>query len=201
MKTNHRLVAALSVTVLGLAACERNAETASAGESGGATTNAQPGQSGSPPATPELRAGLWVVTTETDGMTSTVRMCLDAEVQRAMSVLGHQMAGAMCEENQISRGVGGGWNSRTVCDMGSGGRIVSEGVTTGDMNRAYRTETTSVTTGAAVPHMNGTSTSVMEGRHEGACPAGMSPGDIEAPGGIRFNMMEMSESAARMGPP
>ena len=118
-----------------------------------------------------------------------------------MSVLGSQMAGGACEESTVSPRPGGGWTVRSVCDMGSGGRVVSEGVTTGDLNSAYRTEMTSTTTGAAVPHMNRTVAQVVEGEHQGACPEGMAPGDLEAPGGIRFNMLEMAEMAGRAGAP
>lgn len=193
---------ALGAVVLILGACDRGGESAASGPAGPEPDDAPESAAAAPAANrPELRGGLWAVTSETDGMTSTVRMCLDADVQRRMSVLGHEMAGAMCEENQITPRPGGGWATRTVCDMGSGGRVVSEGVTTGDMTQAYRTEVTSTTTGAAVPHMNRTSTSVVEGRHQGPCPEGMTAGDLEAPGGIRFNMLEMSAAAARMGAP
>lgn len=192
--------ALLGVVALGLTACGRG-EPAGSEPAPGEPADAPEVAESAPAEGPELRAGLWTVTSDTDGMVSSIRMCVDAEVQRQMSVLGSQMAGGACEESTVTPHPGGGWAVRSICDMGSGGRVVSQGVTTGDMNAAYRTEMTSTTTGAAVPHMNRTVTSLMEGRHEGPCPDGMVPGDMEAPGGIRLNMLEMAEMAGRMGAP
>lgn len=186
--------------ILGLAACGREEPVVSE-PNGGEPADAPETAEAAPGAQPVLRDGLWVVASETDGMRSAMRMCVDAEVQARMSVLGSQMAGGACEESTVSPRPGGGWTVRSVCDMGSGGRVVSEGVTTGDLNSAYRTEMTSTTTGAAVPHMNRTVAQVVEGEHQGACPEGMAPGDLEAPGGIRFNMLEMAEMAGRAGAP
>ncbi|MEH6665116.1 MAG: DUF3617 family protein [Brevundimonas sp.] len=190
----------LGATVMGLSACDREAPAVSE-PAGGEPADAPEAAEAAPQGRPELREGLWVVVSETDGMRSAMRMCVDARVQERMSVLGSQMSGGACEEASVTPRAGGGWTVRSVCDMGSGGRVVSEGVTTGDLDSAYRTEMTSTTTGAAVPHMNRTVTQVVEGEHQGACPEGMAPGDLEAPGGIRFNMLEMAEMAGRSGAP
>lgn len=190
----------LGVAVVGLSACGRE-EPVVTEPGGGEPADAPESAEAAPDGRPELREGLWVVASETDGMRSAMRMCVDAGVQQRMSVLGSQMSGGACEESTVTPRPGGGWTVRSVCDMGSGGRVVSEGVTTGDLTSAYRTELTSTTTGAAVPHMNRTVTQVAEGRHQGPCPDGMAPGDLEAPGGIRFNMLEMAEMAGRAGAP
>lgn len=197
---NMKMGALMGVAVLGLAACGRG-EPAVSEPAAGEPADAPEIAEAAPSDRPELSAGLWTVTSDTDGMVSVVRMCVDAEVQRRMSVLGSQMAGGACEESTVAPRPGGGWTVHSVCDMGSGGRVVSQGVTTGDMSSAYRTEMTSTTTGAAVPHMNRTVTSTMQGRHDGPCPDGMAPGDMEAPGGIRLNMLEMAEMAGRDGAP
>ncbi|MFN3537441.1 MAG: DUF3617 family protein [Brevundimonas sp.] len=190
----------LGVAVLGLSACGREEPVVSE-PAGGEPADAPEMAEGAPQERPVLRDGLWVVVSETDGMRSAMRMCVDAEVQQRMSVLGSQMSGGACEESTVTPRPGGGWTVRSVCDMGSGGRVISEGVTTGDLNSGYRTEMTSTTTGAAVPHMNRTVAQLVEGEHQGACPEGMAPGDLEAPGGIRFNMLEMAEMAGQAGAP
>ena len=77
----------------------------------------------------------------------------------------------------------------------------TEGQITGDMNTRYTNRMTSTTTGAAVAHMNRTTAMTAEGVFEGPCPADMKPGDMEIPGGMRFNMIEMAEGAAKMGAP
>ena len=51
--------------------------------------------------------------------------------------------------------------------------------------------------GAAVAHMNRTVAMTAEGVYEGPCPADMKAGDMEIPGGMRFNMIDMAEGAAR----
>lgn len=190
--------AVLAAAVLGLAGCDRP-EPAPSQPAAGEPADAP--ETGTAAGRPELRAGLWVVTSQVDDLTTTMRMCVDAEMQRRMSVLGGQATGGACREAEVAPHPGGGWTVRSVCDMGSGGRTVSEGVLTGDLRTAYRNEMTSTTTGAAVPHMNRTVVQVVEGAHQGACPEGMTPGDLEAPGGVRLNMLEMAEAVGRMGTP
>lgn len=192
--------AVLAVAVVGMAACGRE-DPAPSQPAGGEPADAPQTAEAAPVGHPELREGLWVVTSQMDDLTTTMRMCVDAEVQRRMSVLGSQMAGGACEEAEVTPQAGGGWTVRSVCDMGSGGRTVSEGALTGDLRTAYRNEMTSTTSGAAVPHMNRTVTQVVQGEHQGACPEGMSPGDLEGPGGVRLNMLEMAEMAGRSGAP
>ncbi|MFN3815048.1 DUF3617 family protein [Brevundimonas sp.] len=190
----------MGAVILTLSACGRE-EPAVSGPEGGEPADAPESARAAAGDRPVLREGLWVMASDTDGMRSAMRMCVDAEVQARMSVLGSQMSGGACEESSVTPRPDGGWTVRSVCDMGSGGRVVSEGVTTGDLNSAYRTEMTSTTTGAAVPHMNRTVAQLVEGEHQGACPEGMAPGDLEAPGGIRFNMLEMAEMAGQAGAP
>lgn len=190
----------LTLAILGLGACNRE-EPAPSEPAAGEPADAPATAGIAPAAQPELRDGLWVVTSQMEDLSTTMRMCVDAAVQRRMSVLGSQMAGGACEEAEVSARAGGGWSVRSVCDMGSGGRTVSEGTLTGDLRTAYRNEMTSTTTGAAVPHMNRSVTQVVEGEHQGACPEGMSPGDLEGPGGVRVNMLEMAEMAGRAEAP
>lgn len=147
----------------------------------------------------QLKPGLWRISQTADGQTTVSRLCVDAALQARLSVLGsHQAAGA-CQETAITPAPGGGFTTRAVCDSSAsgGGRVLTEGVVTGDLETAYVHRMTSAASGFAVAHMNRKSEAVAEGRYEGACPADMKPGDIDMPGGLRLNMERMADGAAR----
>lgn len=186
-------VAALILTCgLVLSGCEREATT------GDDATDAPPATAAAPP---RLSPGLWRVATTVDGMEQEASLCLDAAVQEEIDVFGAEAAAGACQESSLTPRPGGGLVTRSVCDMGQGGRMVSEGTVTGDFSRAYRMETTVTTTGAAAPQMNGVNSVVSEARLDGACPSDMRPGDMRLPGGMTVNMVELSQQAARMGAP
>lgn len=178
-----RPTALVAVVGLALTACGNSDPEASgraaASEAGAATAQGD---------MPILRDGLWRVTTSVDGQPTEMRMCMDRAFQEAMGVFGQQMAGANCSENTIAPRAGGGWTMRSVCDMQQLGRMVTEGTTTGDMRTSYRTEMTTETTDSSMAQLNGTSTTVVEGVHEGPCPSDMSPGDMIGPGGMRMSL-------------
>lgn len=198
MRELHRLT--LGAAMLALAACGDKAEDGKADPAPSAGTAAAPV---APAATPKLRAGLWRVTMTGQGPANTARMCLDDAVQERMNVVGAQAAGGKCEPTAMTRNPGGGWRYRTVCDYSAmgGGTSVSEGVMTGDLTTGYTSRTTVTTTGAQVAHMNGAVSITGEGVHEGPCPADMKPGDMVITGGMKFNMLEMAEMAAKMEAP
>lgn len=198
MRGTHILT--VGAAMLALAACGDKAEGEKAGETPSAGAPATPGV---PAASPRLRAGLWRVTMTGQGPENTARMCLDNTVQEKMNVVGAQAAGGNCEPTTMTPNPGGGWRYRTVCDYSAmgGGTSVSEGVMTGDLNNGYTSRTTVTTTGAQVAHMNGTVSITGEGVHEGPCPADMKPGDMVISGGMKFNMLEMAEMAAKMEAP
>lgn len=151
-------------------------------------------------AAPRLKPGLWRITMRGDGVTGESRMCLDTAVQSRMNVIGTAGSAGACQDSTSRPIAGGGYAMHSVCDataMG-GGRTVTEGTITGDMMTDYVNQMTATTTGAPVSHMNRTVTTTATGTWAGPCPAGMNPGDMEMPGGMRFNMAEMAEGAAHM---
>lgn len=201
MRELHSLTA--GAMLLALAACGDRTETDKADKADGAPSVAAPSAPGAPAAMPKLRAGLWRVTTGGDGPQGVSRMCLDDAVQARMNVVGAQAAGGNCGQTSMAPNPGGGWRYRSVCDYSAsgGGTSVSEGVMTGDLRTAYSSRTTVTTTGAAVEHMNRPMTITGQGAYEGPCPADMKPGDMVIPGGMKFNMLEMADMAAKMQPP
>ena len=56
---------------------------------------------------------------------------------------------------------------------------------------------TEVTAGSSMPQANGTRKMSMDGVWKGPCPAGMAPGDMELPGGMRVS----ASGAMAGGPP
>ncbi|GAD58206.1 hypothetical protein MBEBAB_0456 [Brevundimonas abyssalis TAR-001] len=109
-----KLGVVVGVAVLGLSACGRE-DPAVSEPAGGEPADAPETAEAAPQAQPVLRDGLWVVASETDGMRSAMRMCVDAEVQARMGVLGSQMSGGACEESTVTpRPAGAGPSDRSA---------------------------------------------------------------------------------------
>ncbi|WP_339915734.1 DUF3617 family protein [uncultured Brevundimonas sp.] len=206
--TRTALLLTLTATAA-LTACNREPQPAAPDPAAvaPAAVPAEPGAAATPatatPAratAPRLRPGLWRVTMSGDGATGTSRMCVDRAIQSRMSVIGASQSAGACQESTTRALPGGGFAVHSVCDataMG-GGRTVTDGAVTGDLTTGYVNHMTSATTGAPVAHMNRTMSMTATGTWAGACPADMKPGDMEMPGGMRFNMAEMAEGAAHM---
>lgn len=129
---------------------------------------------------PRLRNGLWNVTTTTDGITMTAKICLDDAFQNEASLFSIQLNGSICPDApRISRS-GSGFTMTRHCAMGPV-RLVATTQLSGDMRTAYLRDTETVTTGPGVPPQ--TSHQREEGAFEGACPAGMAGGDMDMNGG------------------
>lgn len=142
---------------------------------------------------PKLKAGLWETTTTSSGpkgshgSSSKHTMCVDDKAQKDMLAFTQNM-GAQCAKNTVRRD-GNKVYGEAECSMGKM-TIKSHSVTTMSGDTAYRTEVKSSFT----PPMAGMSESatVVEGRHVGACPANMKPGDINMNGSI-MNINDMAK--------
>ena len=190
--------------LMALAACGQKEEAKTENAAAPGAENGSPAAVKADAAgSPRLKPGLWRVTMTGEGPGGVMRMCVDAAMQEEMSVIGAEQGAGACQENVTKALPGGGFSYRAVCSSGitQGGTTVTEGQISGDMNTGYSNRMTSTTTGAAVAHMNRTVAMTAEGVFEGPCPADMKPGDMEIPGGMRFNMIEMAEGAAKMGTP
>lgn len=180
----HRVLI-LGVGLLALAACQKKTESpaAATGEAPVAAANA-PAATVTPP---KRKPGLWSQTVSTSGMTQTMKLCLDAATEEKMTVWGQQAGEDVCAKNQITP-TAGGWSFVSECDMGSAGKVVTTGTTTGDFGSKYVVKAKSVTTGASMAQANGTHEMEMTGTWEGACPANMKPGDMTLPNGMTLNL-------------
>lgn len=134
---------------------------------------------------PKLKAGLWETTSSSSGPKgshgSSMKhtMCIDDKAQKDMLAFSQNM-GAQCAKNTIRRD-GNKVYGEAECSMGKM-TVRSQSVTTVSGDSAYRTEVKS----SFIPFMAGMSesTAIVDGRHVGACPANMKPGDINMNGKV-----------------
>lgn len=183
-----RKVLVLAVAPLALAACH--------GKPAG--TPKPPAAPGAPPASeaaapaalPARTPGLWEQRVSAEGRTQVSRICLDKSVERRFTWWGQHAGRGACGPAKVTPHPGGGWDFASACDMGRGGRTATHGTVTGDLGRNYRLTATSSVTGAAGPELNGVHEVALEAAWQGPCPAGMQPGDMLLPGGMRINLMQ-----------
>lgn len=188
-------IAGVGLAVLALSACNRSGDAAQ-DQAAEATAPAEPGAVASDqataPAAPKRKAGLWEQRVSTEGMVQVSRICIDEALEQRLGWWGQQATTEGCEKNLVTRRADGGWQFSSVCDMGSGGKTTTSGVATGDFDTRYVVKAQSSTVGAEAPQMNGTREVNIESAWQGACPEGFRPGDMELPGGIRLNLLDMA---------
>lgn len=184
------VTAAAGVALLTLAACNRNEEAAETPAEAPAATAPAPA-AGETAAAPQRRPGLWEQRVSTEGMVQVSRICIDEALEKRIGWWGQQATADACEKNQVTRRADGGWQFSSVCDMGTGGKTTTSGVATGDFNSRYLVEAESSTVGAEAPQMNGVRKMIIESAWQGPCPEGFEPGDMELPGGMRINLLDM----------
>lgn len=129
---------------------------------------------------PLLRNGLWNVTTTTDGVTMTAKICLDDAFQREASLFSLKLNGSICPTPPTIAREGAGFITTRTCALGPV-QLVDTTRITGDMQRSYRRQSEMITTGPGVPPQ--TSAQLEEGAYVGACPSDMAGGDMDMNGG------------------
>lgn len=153
------------------------------------------------PVLPTRKAGLWKQTIASTHagkaqppMTTTI--CLDASVDKAMSVFSQNMGQNACSSNKVDR-TPTGYRFASTCKFTGAGTVVTNGTASGDFNSNYKVAMNSVISGASMAAMNGPSSTTITAIWAGACPAGTKPGDMTMPGGIKVNMMTAMARAPR----
>ena len=142
-------------------------------------------------AVPERTPGLWEQTVSTSGIAQTSQVCLDKAVEQRFTWWGQHAGQGACSQTAITPRAGGGWTFASTCDMGADGKTSTKGEVTGDFTRRYKVTAQSTISGAQAPQMNGTHAMILEASWKGPCPAGMKPGDMLLPGGMKINMMQL----------
>jgi hypothetical protein len=145
---------------------------------------------------PKLKAGLWEINmTSGKGDSRPPRvstMCLDDSVQREMYRMSTGMAAGMCSKHEL-KVTGNKVTTVANCDLGVA-RMQSQAVMTLNGNTSYHTEARATFD----PPLNGAKeqSTVIDGKHVGACKPGQQPGDITLPGGQTVNVRQMMGSGS-----
>lgn len=187
----RRAATVLIAAALALAACGKKPSEAP-------RTPARPGappasRTAAPAALPERKPGVWVQKVSAEGRTQVTRICLDAAVERRFTVWGQHAGAHACSQTTVTPRPGGGWDFASSCDLGDGGKTVTEGVVTGDFAKAYKVRARSSVRGANAQSMNGLHEMTLQASWQGPCPASMKAGDVLLPGGTKINMLRMPE--------
>ena len=185
------LIAALVIgaSALPLAACNKKP----AEQAGQANVAAQPAKV----ETPKRKPGLWKQTIFVEDINAlqTATVCLDADADAKMAWWAQQGVRGGCAKNDMRRQPDGSWKFSSVCEMAGGIKMTTDGTAVGDFQSKYEVKAETTTSGAPMAQMNGTRTVTIDASWQGACPAGMKPGDMELPDGRRVNMLEMAAKA------
>lgn len=142
---------------------------------------------------PKLKSGLWEVNMTTgkrEGPPRLTTMCLDDSVQREMYTMSTGMMAGMCTKHDI-KVTGNKVTTIANCDLGIT-KMQSQAVMTLSGNTSYHTEARATFD----PPLNGAkeSTSIIDGKHVGACKPGQQPGDMTLPGGQTVNVRQLMRS-------
>jgi hypothetical protein len=186
----------ITLGILALAGCQKKpAETAAA--AGGEA--AKPAVANATASLGMRKAGLWSQTVHAQGVAQTMKMCVDAASLEDAQYSGSQATKDMCSEQRVTPTTGG-WSFHSVCRMGQGGTVTSDGTATGNGD-GYRMDITSTTTGSAMAQANGVHKMSLDAKWEGPCPANMRVGDVQLPGGMTINPAAMKAGAMPRGMP
>ena len=143
---------------------------------------------------PKLKSGLWEVnmTTGKRDAPRLTTMCLDDSVQREMYTVSTGMMAGMCTKHEI-KVAGNKVTTIANCDLGIT-KMQSQAVMTLSGNTSYHTEARATFD----PPLNGAkeSTSIIDGKHVGACKPGQQPGDMTLPGGQTVNVRQLMRSGS-----
>lgn len=148
---------------------------------------------------PKRKSGLWETTVSMSqgGFSQTLKQCVDEATDTEMMNMGAETSksmGASCSKSEVTR-TATGFENEVECDM-DGSKLRSKGSFTGDFSSAFSgTVTTTVT-----PPLFGapSTTTTIQAKYVGPCPADMQPGDLILPNGMKTNAKESAAQAESM---
>ncbi|ESQ88594.1 hypothetical protein ABAC460_14985 [Asticcacaulis sp. AC460] len=139
---------------------------------------------------PARTPGLWEMIITEEGSAEApqvVQICIDAETDRHLGLLGTDLSGDQCDKTLSARD--GGWDVLAACDMGNGVSNEYSGSITGDYITAYGMKLRSQTTQGGTPQ--GVATYTVAAKRTGNCASGQAPGDV-VNDGVQFNLFDMA---------
>jgi len=148
-----------------------------------AVTAAIPARAAAP--MPYSKPGLWVIQQHMGtGRTYSSKMCTDAASQAAMLKAGAGLSAQMCDKQDTSAS-GAQVTIDAVCHVGPS-TLTSRTVVTYSGDSAFHV----VSDGVFSPALMGKTKShtTMDAQWNGACPAGMAPGDLIGPTGVKMHV-------------
>lgn len=135
---------------------------------------------------PVRQPGLWRQVSVVEGLDRPIAMklCIDKATDAQMAWWG-PAARRNCKSDSMVRKADGSWSFDSDCQDANGVRVVRSGVVIGDFDVRYQLKATTTISGLANPALQGTRTISIDAERLGSCPAGMRPGDVELPDGVR----------------
>ena len=152
---------------------------------------------------PSRKAGLWEMTMKFEQMPvqqQTTRQCIDAKTDSMMNANFGGMGQQSCSKRETHK-TAKGFTVDSVCSF-DGATTTTHAVFAGDLNSAYTVDVTSKRQGGPQPSRmaaGGETHMTISARWTGPCKAGMRPGDMIMPGGIKMNILDIQ--ARRPGRP
>jgi Protein of unknown function (DUF3617) len=143
---------------------------------------------------PPRKAGLWEMTTTSNGRTMPIKQCLDAATDQAMQ----ENAGLTPERSCSKRDVQKSGDTTTVdsvCTI-AGKTLTHHMVITGSFDSGYTMTMTSQ--GDGIPAAR---TMTIAAKWVGPCAADQKPGDMIMPNGTKINLVDMQKRARSLGAP
>jgi len=170
----------LAMAVIGVAGCEGP----KAPEAAVSAAEARPA--------PVRKPGLWKnsVLAEGAGGVQGVKICLDKEAEKILSLWGQGGSRGKCSVNEVSQRPDGRWTFNSVCEPGDGVKVSTQGSVVGDFSSRYQAQYRVVTNNAPDPAFNGEKIITIDAEWIGECPSGMRPGDMELADGQRMNVLD-----------
>jgi hypothetical protein len=140
---------------------------------------------------PPRAPGLWRTTvTETGGVETaqTLDICIDAQVDRHLGVLGNDLSGDTCSEKGYRPQGDGSLGFLAECHTGEGVVTEYSGSIDGDYTHDYTMKVRLQTTGA---NLNRVATYEIASKRMGACAPDQKPGDVISDG-LKVNLFDMA---------
>jgi hypothetical protein len=130
------------------------------------------------------KAGLWEQTTDAEGLGSaTTKICLGSSVEP-------------CPGANVVK-TADGYTVSATCKTGANGTVAVETVAKGDLQGAYTLTSKATISGAPAAEMNRTINTTVKLRWLGACPEGMTVGQIQSDDGAVVDMSNFDAAKAR----
>ena len=141
---------------------------------------------------PVRQPGLWRQVSMVEGLDRPIAMqlCVDKATDAQMAWWG-PAARRNCKSDNMVRKADGSWSFDSDCQDANGVRVVRSGVVVGDFDIRYQLKATTTISGLDNPGLRGTRTISIDAERLGSCPAGMRPGDVELPDGMRVKASDL----------